>query len=150
MWSRRDGYQTATVSANLGELRTRYASGQGVFERSFSGTEAVRDSQRGPLREHYNTLQALLGRPEVSASERAGLERARDQTLRVLFYGNVAEQFQRTHRTSLQRGFAALGWSARISPDWAGARRCPSSSPSRPSCPAVNRLPWRRGDCCPC
>ncbi|ATB41482.1 hypothetical protein CYFUS_006948 [Cystobacter fuscus] len=112
VWSRRDGYQTAAVNANLDELRTRYASGQGSFARSFSGAEAVRDAQRGPLREHYNTLQALLGRPEVSASERAGLERARDQTLRVLFYGNVAVQFQRTHQASLQRGFAALGWSA--------------------------------------
>jgi len=112
VWSRRDGYQTATVSANTDELRTRYATGQVTFERYFQGTEGVRDAQRGPLREHYNTLQSLLGRPEVSASERVGLERARDQTLRVLFYGNVAAHFQQAHHSSLQRGFAALGWSA--------------------------------------
>ncbi|MET0404982.1 MAG: hypothetical protein ABW123_21380 [Cystobacter sp.] len=110
VWSMRDGYQAATVSASLGELRTRHAAGQATFTRYFEGTDRVGDTQRGPLREHYNTLQGLLGRTELPASERAGLERERDRTLRVLFYDNVAGHFQRAHRASLQRGFEALGW----------------------------------------
>ncbi len=112
VWSRREGYQTATVSASTADLRARQAAGQSAFERYFRGDEQVRDAQRGPLREHYNTLQALLGRPEVPASERAGLERARDQTLRLLFYGNAAARFQETHQSGLRRGFAALGLNA--------------------------------------
>lgn len=109
VWSRRDGYQTATVNESVSELRARQAAGHATFERYFRGDEQVRDTQHGPLREHYNTLQALLGRPEVPAAERAGLEHARDQTLRLLFYGNVATRFQQTHGASIQRGFAALG-----------------------------------------
>ncbi|MBM7117890.1 hypothetical protein [Archangium primigenium] len=112
VWSRREGHQTATVRASTAELRERQALGQATFTRHFEGRESVRDPQRGPLREHYNTLQSLLGRPEVSAGERVALEQARDQTLRVLFYGNVAERFQHTHEAILQRGFEALGWRA--------------------------------------
>jgi hypothetical protein len=112
VWSSRDGYQTATVSASTADLRARYTTGLATFERYFQGDEAVRNTQRGPLREYYNTLQALLGRLEVPAYERAGLEQERDQTLRVLFYGNVATRFQQTYRSSIQRGFAALGLSA--------------------------------------
>ncbi|HYO52864.1 hypothetical protein [Archangium sp.] len=109
VWSRRDGYQSATVSASTADLRARHAAARATFERYFRGDEQVRDTQRGPLREHYNTIQALLGRPEVPASEHVGLERARDQTLRLLFYGNVATHFQETHRSGIRRGFAALG-----------------------------------------
>jgi hypothetical protein len=109
VWSRLGGHQTATVGASTADLRVRQAAGHATFERYFRGDEVVRDAQRGPLREHYNTLQSLLGRPEVPASERAGLERARDQTLRLLFYGNVSARFQETHRAVIQRGFSALG-----------------------------------------
>jgi hypothetical protein len=94
VWSRLEGHRTATVRASTADLRARHAAGH---------------SQRGPLREHYNALQSLLGQTEVSASERAGLERARDQTLRLLFHGKVASRFQETHRSSIQRGFMALG-----------------------------------------
>ncbi|MFY0565646.1 hypothetical protein ACN28E_17635 [Archangium lansingense] len=112
VWSRREGYQTATVGASTADLRVRQVAGHAAFERYFRGDEVVRDTQRGPLREHYNTLQALLGRPEVSASERSGLERARDQTLRLLFYGNAATRFQEAHRSVIRSGFAALGLNA--------------------------------------
>jgi hypothetical protein len=115
VWSRRDGYQTATVSESVSDLRVRQTAGHATFERYFRGDEQVRDPHHGPLREHYNTLQALLGLPEVPASERAGLERARDQTLRLLFYEDVATHFQQTHGASIQRGFAALG---RRAPDF--------------------------------
>jgi hypothetical protein len=109
VWSRLGGHQTATVGASTADLRARQATGHATFARYFRGDEVVRDAQRGPLREHYNTLQSLLGRPEIPASERAGLERARDQTLRLLFYGNVSARFQETHRAVIQRGFSALG-----------------------------------------
>jgi hypothetical protein len=109
VWSSRDGYQTATVKVSTAELRTRQSTGRATFERYFQGDEVVRDAQRGPLREYYNTLQALLGRPELPASERVGLEWSRDQSLRLLFYENVATHFQRTHPVSIQRGCAALG-----------------------------------------
>ena len=111
VWSRRQGYQPATVSTSIADLRIRHVAGHLAFARYFQGEEVVRDTQRGPLREHYNTLQALLGRPEVAASERASLERARDQTLRLLFYGNVAARLQATHPSLIQRGFMALGLS---------------------------------------
>jgi hypothetical protein len=109
VWSRRDGYQTARVKVSTADLRARQSMGSATFERYFQGDEVVRDTQRGPLREYYNTLQALLGRPELPSAERTGLERSRDQSLRLLFYENVATHFQRTHQTSIQRGCAALG-----------------------------------------
>ena len=109
VWSRLQGHQTATVRVSTADLRARLSSGHVTFERYFQGQEVVRDSQHGPLREHYNTLQSLLGRPEVSASERSALERKRDQILRLLFHGKVAARFQETHRSSIQRGFTALG-----------------------------------------
>ena len=120
VWSRRDGYQTATVRESTADLRTRYTGAQPLVARYFEGQERVRDTQRGPLREHYNTVQALLGRPEVSALERVSLERARDQTLRLLFYGNVATRFQDTHHARLARGFEALG---RRAPDFSQLSR---------------------------
>jgi hypothetical protein len=109
VWSRRDGYQTATVKESTADLRARQNTAHSTFERYFQGHEVVRDAQRGPLREYYNTLQALLGRSELPSAERAGLERLRDQSLRLLFYENVATHFQRTHQMSIQRGGAALG-----------------------------------------
>ncbi|KFA87665.1 hypothetical protein [Archangium violaceum] len=109
VWSRLGGHQTATVRVSTADLRARLSADHVIFERYFQGDAVVHDTQHGPLREHYNTLQALLGRPEISALERNGFERARDLTLRLLFHGNVAARFQETHRSSIQSGFRALG-----------------------------------------
>ncbi|QRK04901.1 hypothetical protein JQX13_32400 [Archangium violaceum] len=112
VWSRRDGYQASMGSMSISNQDARYAAGRATFERCFRGDEEVRDSQHGPLRDYYNTLQELLGQPDVPASDRPALERARDQTLRLLFYGKVAVRFQETYRSSIRRGFEALGLSA--------------------------------------
>ena len=44
------------------------------------------NSQTGPLREHYGTVQSLLASREVIGDERERLEARRDVTIRLLFF----------------------------------------------------------------
>ncbi|MBL4848344.1 MAG: SH3 domain-containing protein [Planctomycetes bacterium] len=104
----------ATISAELDGSQDAYLK----FE---SGEEIVEDTQRGPLRDHYRLIQEILGHPELSSSEQAGWERARDATIRLIFYEtNIRVRFQEVYGPEVAAGFTALGLTA---PDWATISR---------------------------
>ena len=70
----------------------------------------VADTQSGPLRNYYNSIQRMLQHPQVEASDRPELERARDQTIRLIFYdATIKGKFQAAHQDKIDSGFRALG-----------------------------------------
>ncbi|HLL03559.1 MAG TPA: hypothetical protein VK539_23445 [Myxococcaceae bacterium] len=108
VWSRLGGYQQATPTESSSVLRPRYFSGLATFNSHFRGESVVTNSQQGPLREHYNTIQALLGCTDITAAERKQFESARDQTIRLLFYKEVSQRFQQTYQAQIKSGFSVL------------------------------------------
>lgn len=102
-----------TDNGDLNVLRAQVAGGEETFTSFFSGAEVIQSSQRGPLREYYNQVQALLEQPGIPAEERRELEARRDQTIRTLYYGShISHRFQEAHEHAIQEGFSAMGMTA--------------------------------------
>jgi hypothetical protein len=100
----------ARVSVPLADLEARARTAEAAFEPHFKGEQTVTDSQRGPLRDYYNSLQNLLQHPGLADDRRAQLEGRRDQTLRTLFYdSHIKGRFQATHGAQVAEGYRALG-----------------------------------------
>lgn len=108
VWSLHGGYEGKN-RVPIDDLRALYSRQQSVFEDFFWGHTSVRDSQAGPLREYYGTLQRLLQHPALSSQERSLLESQRDVTLRLLYFSpRVTEAFQRHHEGLLRDAFTEL------------------------------------------
>lgn len=68
------------------------------------------NTQAGPLREYYNSLQRLLQHPELPAAERPALEARRDRTIRLIYYSaTVGPKFQQCYVDQIREGFGAVG-----------------------------------------
>jgi hypothetical protein len=103
----------ARVAVPLADLDARVRAQEGTFEAHFKGEQNVTDTQRGPLRDYYNNLQALLQHPGLPEDRRAALEGRRDQTIRALFYDqSIRGRFQTTHGATVAQGYQALGLTA--------------------------------------
>src|SRR5690606_25492132 len=75
-----------------------------------SGDAAVANTQQGPLREYYNSLQRLLQHPGLPAAERPELEGRRDRTIRLIYYSaTVAPKFAQCYADQINEGFGAVG-----------------------------------------
>lgn len=104
-------YQGSTYNGPaLEQLQATLQGGEGTFENFFTGQNSVENSQRGPLREYYNDIQAALQHPELPAEQRTELESRRDQTIRTLFYqSHIAHRFDEHYSQQLQSGFSSMG-----------------------------------------
>lgn len=111
-WSASGGYVTPGAR-ELPELQRRYEQTKQAAAPYLSGDREVADPQSGPLREHYNNIQALVQNPAVAGDELRRLGDEIDVVLRAMFYrSHVAPAFQRSYGPELQRGYAALGLTA--------------------------------------
>lgn len=110
VWSQQAGYLDGRPPAPIAEARGEVTRGESTFTSFHSGAQKVQDTQSGPLREHYNSVQRLLQHPELPAAERPQLEARRDQTIRLIYYSKtVAPKFAEHHAGAIRDGFAAAG-----------------------------------------
>lgn len=108
-WSISRGYDNGE---ELGPLATDVAS----YERTSrdvaaysSGEQEQPSTQSGSLRDHYNNIQRLLGRQDVSDDMRSNLKTERDFTIRLIYFKNVKTYFQDVHSPTINTGFAEFG-----------------------------------------
>ncbi len=112
-WNATDGYQADGPQRSLADLRTDLARLEPTAARTFSGDAVVADTQSGPLRDSYRTIQRLLGRPDLPAADRPRLEALRDKTIRMIFYDAMVKgKYQEANGAAVRAGYQALGLSA--------------------------------------
>jgi hypothetical protein len=107
-WSSRGGYRLVSTGA-LEDLRRKHAVFQEELNKYDRGEKTDSDPQRGPLRDHYNTIQQMLRNPELPEGERATLQREAQRVLRLLYHHKVTENFAKHHQKSLEEGYRSLG-----------------------------------------
>lgn len=95
---------------SLADLRAQHQQREAAFEPHFRGTQTVANTQQGPLRDYYNSVQALLQHPDLPAADRPALEARRDQTIRTIFYdSHIRGRFHQAHGAAVADGYRALG-----------------------------------------
>jgi len=108
VWTRTRGFDDGKPKASLDELRSRRDSLKSGFDAAWAGGE-IPDTQRGPVRDYYNSLQRLIQNPGLQGDERKAVEAQRDQTIRLIFHPVVASKFQEVHGAKIEAGFRAVG-----------------------------------------
>jgi hypothetical protein len=108
VWTKTKGFDDGKPHATIDELRTRRDSLKGGFEAAWAGGE-IPDTQRGPVRDYYNSLQRMIQSPGLTGAERKEVETARDQTIRLIFHPVVSSKFQEVHGAKIDAGFRAVG-----------------------------------------
>lgn len=109
-WDDKNGLRNGQPPVPLDTLRQRVTGNEATFQQHFSGEQVQASPATGPLRDYYNQLQGLIRHPNLTAAERAPLEERRDQTIRMIYYGqNVAPKFNTEHSAALNRGYEAAG-----------------------------------------
>lgn len=108
VWTRLGGLTTGEVNS-IEVLRARVAATSDMFETSFDGRAVVVDTGSGPLREYYETLQAMLRHHDLPDTERFTIENRRDVTIRLLYYDKTVKKAFATHHAALiASGYSAL------------------------------------------
>ena len=120
VWTVADGYDNGDEASPIAQDRSAYTSTHSAVANFFSGETVVENSQTGPLRNHYNNIQRLLGRNDIEPTERTQLEGERDQVIRLLYWKNVSSFFQTVHGDAINTGFTELGLEA---PNFTGMSR---------------------------
>lgn len=100
---------SATRGRPLAEVLRSVERGQGVFDAHHSGRSVAGNPHAGPLRAHYDQVQAALQHPDLGAAERTALQQRRDATIRLLYYPNAAQRFAEANAARIERGFTAVG-----------------------------------------
>lgn len=108
VWTRTRGFDDGKPKATVDELRQRRAELQSGFDEAWAGG-AIPDTQRGPVRDYYNSLQRLIQNPGIQGDERKAIEASRDQTIRLIFHPVVSSKFQEVHGAKIDAGFRAVG-----------------------------------------
>ena len=71
VWTVTKGYNNGQPQMSLEDARKAWADGKDIVAGFQSGATVVDDPQSGPLRQHYNAIQRMLGRSDLPADERA-------------------------------------------------------------------------------
>lgn len=110
VWSKDAGYIDGRPVSPIADVRSEVTRAESTFNSFNSGAQKVVDTQSGPLREYYNSVQRLLQHPELPAAERPQLEARRDQTIRLIYFSKtVAPKFADHHAGAIREGFTAAG-----------------------------------------
>ena len=107
-WNSVDGYQ-GDKPMSVYELQRELDSRETVYQSHFDGQQEVADSQTGPLRDYYNLVQRALANPEFPSGATQELERRRDVTIRLLYFGLISSKFQDHYGSQLQAGIRGAG-----------------------------------------
>jgi len=109
VWSRTFGKEEGVVM-DIATLRANEVAGRTTYQDFFAGNQIVAQTDSGPLRDYYNTVQALLNHSDLQAAERPALETKRDTTIRLIFYQKeIRKKFQSTHAAAITAGYQAVG-----------------------------------------
>jgi hypothetical protein len=108
-WSVSTGYDNGKEPNPLNRDMGSYSDTKAYVDAFRSGETAVENTQRGPLRTHYNNIQRLLGRHDLADDVRSDLESERDFVIRLIYYKNVKTFFQDVHSSSINTGFSDVG-----------------------------------------
>ena len=109
-WNSVIGYEGDAPLRDRSEVEADLAASQPVVDEFAAGDREVEDTQTGPLRDHYRLVQEILGNRDVRGAERERYERARDFTIRLIFYDHpVRERFQQAYAEELSAGYRDLG-----------------------------------------
>lgn len=104
VWSEKGGHQVKD-SKNAGMSEEQMAT---AIERALLGELESENPQRGPLYEIYNSLQRLRGSAE-SKDAAADYDGMIARTLKLRFYQNVSDNFQKTFGPELEAAYKELG-----------------------------------------
>ena len=108
-WTVTRGYESSRPERALESTRSVYEQSAPTVAAFLSGERVVTSTQSGPLRDHYNNLQALLQHRDLPTADRPALEAERDQVIRLIYWGNVSRFFDQHHTRDIRAGFAELG-----------------------------------------
>jgi murein DD-endopeptidase MepM/ murein hydrolase activator NlpD len=109
VWTQAHGLQDGEPPQSLDQLRTTQQNLRTTYDAAFKGDEPVGDTATGPVRQFYAATQRLIQSPDLPASERAALTEQKDQSIRLIFYPNVAKRFGETYQLKIEQGFQAVG-----------------------------------------
>jgi hypothetical protein len=110
VWSEKSGYDDGSTPSPIANVRSAVTRGDATFQAYFSGDRTVQNTQYGPLRDHYNNIQALRQHPDLPRPEQADVRLKRDQTIRLLYFDkHVKGHFANHHAGKIQAAYQALG-----------------------------------------
>jgi hypothetical protein len=111
VWTKTTGLDNGQPKRSVDELRSDQARARtdANYDAVLKGDAPVGDVANGPTRQFYIATQRLLQNPQLPASERAELEKLKDQVIRTIFYPVVSKNFQQHHGARVAAGFQALG-----------------------------------------
>jgi|GEM_PF-1323908 len=116
VWTEAKGYDNGQPQRPIAQLQADYGRTRDLVPLYLSGARQMKNPGQGPLREHYNNLQALLQRTDLPETQRAPLEAERSLVIRLIYYPRVAGYFAAEHKAAIDGAYAALGKAA---PDFA-------------------------------
>ena len=119
VWSRLTGVQTGVVEP-IETILARLTGAENVFQSFFVGDNVVTDHQSGPLRDYYDSIQALLQHTELPADQRSTWEARSGVTIRLIYFDTIRGRFQQQYATQIAAGYSAVGLPA---PDFRGMDR---------------------------
>lgn len=112
-WSAQDGYRPGRTEAKRLAAEAEQQSWEGPFEAYFSGEREATNPQQGELRQHYASLQRILGTGGLTPGDEAHLTRRAAQSLRLLYYRQkIAPAFAEHNAGQIRTGYEALGLDA--------------------------------------
>lgn len=121
-WNSVIGYEGDAPLRDKADVEADLAASQPTVDEFAAGDRVVEDTQTGPLRDHYRLVQEILGNRAVRGAERERYERARDFTIRLIFYDHpVRDRFQQAYAEELAAGYRDLG--LQQAPDFATLSR---------------------------
>ncbi|MCK6544690.1 hypothetical protein L6R52_02395 [Myxococcota bacterium] len=112
VWTESKGYANGQEPLPLETVMETYTTSKPAVERARTGELVVENPQTGELREHYNHIQRLLGRKDLTPEQRTELKGERDFVIRLLFFKNVSHFFSLTHKSAITAGYQAVGLQA--------------------------------------
>ncbi|MEE2902702.1 MAG: hypothetical protein VYC39_10240 [Myxococcota bacterium] len=104
-WTTTQGYDNGLESKPIDQAMQSYRVSARLVEDFRTGERTVENTQQGDLRDHYNNIQRLLSRNDISADQRTELEGQRDFVIRLIYFKNVKTFFQDVHSSTIDTGF---------------------------------------------
>lgn len=111
VWSQFSGIQTGVVEP-IETIGARLTGAENTFQSFFAGDSVAADHQSGPLREYYDSIQALLQHTELPGGQRKTWEARSGVTIRLIYYDAIRGPFQQQYARQIAAGYAAVGLAA--------------------------------------
>jgi len=109
-WNQKVGYNDGQPPIAIDTQRSLVTNQEANYQSFLKGDQVQASPASGPLRSYYNEVQRLLRHPNLTAAEKPALEERRDQTIRMIYYGqNVAPKFNDSYKAQLDAGYSAAG-----------------------------------------